>query len=98
MGVSGCEHTAHAFHKRQVPLRETIILFVKNSDALVDSVNARWQDHTNVRWLVICHCYDCAVYIKAHRLSDTHSKYISPKINYVANESHNPSLWQSHPL
>ena len=24
---------------------------------------------TNVRWLVICHCYDCAVYIKAHRVS-----------------------------
>ena len=33
--------------------------------------NLRLLSHsiTNVRWLVICHCYDCAAYTKTHHVS-----------------------------
>ena len=46
---------------------------------------------TNVRWLVICHCYDCAVYILVHRVSrrtecTTVLKYYSIMYSYVPNK------------
>ena len=45
--------------KRRVPLRETIIILL-----FFETVMDLWllfHSITNVRWLVICHYYDCVV-------------------------------------
>ena len=72
-GVRACVRTCHP-KKARFAIRKTIIF-----SSMWKTVLDLWllsDSITNVRWLVICHCYDCMVYCKIRFFSGDFSREI----------------------